>query len=280
MALKQFKVVYQASRAELSALVSSVLSSLLALKKASESSTIIANCSPSLLSDDCFHALRATSLADLAISITILFCILFLFWLTLKKVIDSWRKANIEPVGIFFDRVSELGKPTKAIEHSLVQVLRTPDGTLEYRGVGRRVQSKTPIDYHWHARDANVSKSDAINEYKLVFRNRPKDIKFISPRFRPDDTPLSDSAVHSVGVIEYRLTNGKPTNIDGIFFDYTKEDNKDYLARGRIKLHPADDGISKEAEKIFEEYFSNPEEPETLRKVSSLIRKVEQRLNE
>src|SRR5262249_55190000 len=154
---------------------------------------------------------------------------------------DSWRNAFIEPVGFFFDRVSEPGNPDKTIELSLVEVRRTGNGGLEYRGVGRRPRLNASLDYWWRARDAWGVRSSTNGLHKLIFRTLPTDLK----QYNEDGTE-SHRVIHNIGVIEFStLSSGRPEQLKGIFFDFTE--NREHLKSGRVELSPLNDLIPKEA---------------------------------
>lgn len=212
--LDRIKVTLAASRSELAALVGAALAISLASYKMLESSAVSAECFP--LTGKCFASITATSLGFKIEFIIIIFCAIGLVWLNYKKLRDSLRKTKIEPVGFFYDRVSEPGDPNKTIEYSLVEVRRTGNGGLEYRGVGRRPNSERPLEYRWRAREAAV-KSSTDDVHKLFFRAKPGDIKFYSPRQRGDGTELPDTIVYNLGCIEYGMSDGKPEKLTGIF---------------------------------------------------------------
>jgi hypothetical protein len=272
--LDRFKVAFAASRAELAALVGATLAISLSGYKMLENSPIASDCFP--WSDKCFAAIGATSTGFKVVSGIIIFCAISLIWLNYKKFRDGWRKAEIEPVGFFFDRVSQPENTKETIEYSLVEVRRNGTGGLEYRGVGRRPHSQRPLEYRWRAREA-VVRSSGDDVHKLFFRVRPGDIKFYSPRQRQDGTQLADTIVYNLGCIEYGMSEGKPEKLTGIFFDYTLAG--DYLGRGKIELSPAEGKIRGDATKIFQRYFASPELPEHQMKVIELIDKLEGHFN-
>jgi hypothetical protein len=267
--LDRIKVAISASLSELAALVSAALAICIAAYKTLENSPIATDCLP--WSDKCLGAIGASSTGLRVMATIFAFCTISLIWLNFRKFRDSWRKAKIEPVGFFFDRVSESGNPNNTVEYSLVEVRRAANGTLEYRGVGRHAPSQRPLEYRWRAREA-VVKSSADDVHKLFFRVKPSDIKFYSPRVR-DGKLLPDSAVYNLGCIEYGMSEGKPEQLRGIFFDYTLAG--DVLKTGQIELSPADGKIQGDARKIFQRYFANPELPERQQKVIELIEKLE-----
>jgi len=269
--IRKVLLVIAASRSELIALVSAIVAISLAVWKTFENSDIGRNCFPS--SGKCLDTI-VDSTTGFKIEFGIVFiCGIVLLILNYLKLRESWRKASIEPIGFFYDQVSEPGNPDNIIEHSLVQVRRTASGGLEYRGVGRRIQSPASLDYRWRAREAWVNRSSGNELHKLFFRTLPSDVKFYTRRVRQDGRPFPEG-VFNMGVIEFAISGGAPEQLKGIFFDYTLGD--DYLERGKIELSPATDAVSHDAAEVFERFFANPE-VETLKKqVNELIKKVEE----
>jgi hypothetical protein len=261
--IQRLLLVIAASRSEIIALVSAVVAISLAVWKTLENSEILKNCFPP--SGKCLDAVAGSTIAFKIVFGLVFVCGIVLLVLNYLKLRESWRKAIIEPVGFFYDRVVDPGNPTEAIEHSLVQVRRTPSGGLEYRGVGRSARSTAFLDYRWRAREAWVNRANGNDPHKLFFRTQPRDIKFYLKRPRDD--------VFNVGVIEFAISNGVPGQLTGMFFDYTLDD--DYLARGKIELSPASEAISKDAGKIFDRFFENPEREGYKQEVNKLIKKVE-----
>jgi hypothetical protein len=153
----RIKVAVAASGSELAAFVSAALAISVGVYKMLENSPIASDCFP--WSDKCFAAMAATSTGFRVVCGIMILCAITLIWLNYKKLRDSFRKAAIEPVGFFFDRVSEPGNTEQATELSLVEVRRNGTKGLEYRGVGRRPHSPSPLEYRWRAREAVVRSS-------------------------------------------------------------------------------------------------------------------------
>lgn len=245
--------VISTCRTELMALTSTILSVSLALWKVIDGSDVARDCFP--FSGACLDALRATP-NGLKVVLSIVFvCTITLLIFSYQKVRESWRKGKIEPVGFFYDRVSDPANPDQTLEHSLVQVKRTSNGGLEYRGVGRRPKADSLLDYCWRAREAWVYRANGSDFHKLIFRTAPHDIRIFSPRKTEDGRPAPKDC-YNVGVIEYGMSNGRPESLKGVFFDYTLGD--DYLRRGEIELSPANDVISRTAPKVFDRFFAGP----------------------
>jgi hypothetical protein len=269
--IRKVLLVIAASRSELIALVGAIVAISLAVWKTLENSDISRNCFPS--SGKCLDTIVDSPTGFKIVFGIVFLCGIVLLILNYLKLRESWRKASIEPIGFFYDQVSEPGKPDNIIEHSLVQVRRTANGGLEYRGVGRRLQSAASLDYRWRAREAWVNRSSGNELHKLFFRTLPSDVKFYTQRVRKDGQPFPEG-VFNIGVIEFAISDGAPEQLKGIFFDYTLGD--DYLGRGKIELSPATDAVSEDAAKVFERYFANPEVEALKKQVNELIKKVEE----
>jgi hypothetical protein len=270
----RIKIALGACLTELAAFASAALAISVGVYKMLENSPIASDCFP--WSDKCLADMAATSTGFRVVCGIMMLSAITLLLLIYKKFRDSLRKSKVEPVGFFFDRVSEPGNTEQAIELSLVEVRRNGSGGLEYRGVGRRPHSKNPLEYRWRAREA-VVRSSGDDVHKLFFRVRPGDIKFYSPRKRQDGQQLLDTIVYNLGCIEYGMSEGKPEKLTGLFFDYTLAG--DYLGRGKIELSPAEGKIRGDATKVFQRYFANPELPEHRMRVIELIDKLESHFN-
>jgi hypothetical protein len=228
--MKRVSKLMFAGGSELIVLLGIFSSNPVALYKLNETSHILDRCfSLDFFSGQCYNAFKAnpTGLDTLVVVVAIVFVISIFF--QSKKLLDSWRKAMVEPLGFFFDRVSEPGSGT-TIERSLVQVVRKKNGELEYRGVGAQLGADPSLSYWWRARDAWIYRSTTSDRHKLVFRTAPDSMRF-APAHRSDGTPLKPGEVLNVGVIEYEIADGKTADMIGMFFDYTLNDN--YLRRGR-----------------------------------------------
>jgi hypothetical protein len=142
--IRKVLMVIAASRSELIALVGAIVAISLAVWKTLENSDIGRNCFPS--SGKCLDTIVDSPTGFKVVFGIVFICGIVLLILNYLKLRESWRKASIEPIGFFYDQVSEPGKPDNIIEHSLVQVRRTANGGLEYRGVGRRLQSAAALE--------------------------------------------------------------------------------------------------------------------------------------
>jgi hypothetical protein len=214
----RFKVAFAASRSELAALVGATLAISLSGYKMLENSPIASDCFP--WSDKCFAAIGATPTGFKVVSGIIILCAISLIWLNYKKFRDSWRKAKIEPVGFFFDRVSQPENTKETIEYSLVEVRRNGTGGLEYRGVGRRPNSQRPLEYRWRAREA-VVRSSGDDVHKLFFRVRPGESNSIprgngrTVRNWPTPSSITLAALNTVCPREDRSAPGDRQGVDG-----------------------------------------------------------------